>query len=517
MLEKRISSALASAHQAFLKQPLPVLLMLLAWAAVIAACAQPANRGTLPEARSLVQAVGQGQSQLATIAFDRYAKPTRELPIGVFDSGIGGLTVLEAILKVDAYNNETHQPGPDGRPDFEGERFIYLGDQANMPYGDYPAARKTDFLRELILGNVVFLLGDRYWPSATASAPRHDKPPVKAIVIACNTATAYGLDRINAAVKEWRVPVPVIGIVVAGADGAVRAIAGRNGKGAVAVLATVGTCQSEGYVHAIEQKAGEARIRTPQVIQQGCLGLASAIEGDPSYIRSAAATQSVDYHGPAVGNPAGPIDPGLLKQYDFKPQGLLGDLDQPATWKLNSVDNYIRYHTASLLEAYRRSGNGEPIGAVILGCTHFPYYKDEIAKSLERLRLFHAADGKEPYRKLILEKPEFIDPSDLTARRLYETLAGSGLLLQPHQQGALVADEFFISVPNTRLPGVQLDQTGGFTYDYKYGREAGHFEREYVRRVPMSRENLSREVCETIRTKMPAVWGRLVSFSMSAQ
>src|SRR5687768_12730338 len=54
------------------------------------------------------------------------------LPSGVFDSGIGGLTVLEAILKVDAFNNETLRPGADGKPDFAGERFIYLGDQANM-------------------------------------------------------------------------------------------------------------------------------------------------------------------------------------------------------------------------------------------------------------------------------------------------------------------------------------------------------------------------------------------------
>ena len=46
------------------------------------------------------------------------------LPIGVFDSGTGGLTVLEAILKLDAFNNETGKPGADGKPDFEKEQFI---------------------------------------------------------------------------------------------------------------------------------------------------------------------------------------------------------------------------------------------------------------------------------------------------------------------------------------------------------------------------------------------------------
>ena len=61
------------------------------------------------------------------------SKDTPDLPIGVFDSGIGGLTVLEEILKIDTFHNDSLAPGPDGRPDFENERFIYFGDQANMP------------------------------------------------------------------------------------------------------------------------------------------------------------------------------------------------------------------------------------------------------------------------------------------------------------------------------------------------------------------------------------------------
>ncbi len=61
------------------------------------------------------------------------------LPIGVFDSGVGGLTVLDAIIALDEFNNLSGKSGPDGVPDFEHERFVYLGDQANMPYGNYPA------------------------------------------------------------------------------------------------------------------------------------------------------------------------------------------------------------------------------------------------------------------------------------------------------------------------------------------------------------------------------------------
>jgi glutamate racemase len=58
---------------------------------------------------------------------------TRKLPVGVFDSGIGGLTVLEALLTLDVFHNDTLQPGADGVADFAQERFIYFGDQANMP------------------------------------------------------------------------------------------------------------------------------------------------------------------------------------------------------------------------------------------------------------------------------------------------------------------------------------------------------------------------------------------------
>ena len=105
-----------------------------------------------------------------------YRAELRELPIGVFDSGVGGLTVLEALKKHDRHDNRTGAEGADGVPDFQGERFIYLGDQANMPYGNYAAAGRTDFLRELILRDGLFLLGRRH--------ARGDKPPVKAIVIA---------------------------------------------------------------------------------------------------------------------------------------------------------------------------------------------------------------------------------------------------------------------------------------------------------------------------------------------
>ncbi|MHC4143695.1 MAG: glutamate racemase [Planctomycetota bacterium] len=366
-----------------MKKYITTLFVLMSCLAVRSTCAEPSDQAIRQEVSSFVETVERGKSGLFAVSFDRYATEMKDLPIGIFDSGIGGLTVLTAILQLDAFDNATLEPGPDGRPDFEHERFVYLGDQANMPYGNYPSEQKTYFLRELIMKDVVFLLGERYWPSAVSQSPRHDKPPVKAIVIACNTATAYGLETARASLEEWQLPVQVVGIVEVGAAGAVQAITLEGKKGAVAVLATVGTCRSEGYVRAIEGRAREAGIIPPTVIQQGCLGLAGAIEGDPSYISLSEPAQTVDYRGPAVGNKIAPIDPGFFAQYRFEPQGLLGDLGLPATWRLNSVENYIRYHTATLLEQYLQSDESDPISIVILGCTHFPLYKDEIAESLE--------------------------------------------------------------------------------------------------------------------------------------
>jgi glutamate racemase len=496
-----------------MKEKIFILLVLMFGPLLLTKCTERSEQATWQTIPSLVELVKQGESELFNVPFDRCETNTKPLPIGVFDSGIGGLTVLAAILDLDVFNNLTHEPAPDGRPDFENERFVYLGDQANMPYGNYPSEQKVDFLSELIIKDVVFLLGSRYWPSADSPNPHHDKPPVKAIVIACNTATAYGMESVRNALKQWDLPVHLVGVVEAGADGAIRTINQPGKRGTVAVLATVGTCKSQGYPRAIKKSAGQAGIDPPAVIQQGCLGLAGAIEGDPSYITSPEAAAAADYHGPAVDNKEAPIDPALFAQYSFEIKGFLGNLDSPLTWRLNSVENYIRYHTTSLVEQYRRSSNSEPISTVILGCTHFPYQMKRIANSFGRLRNFRKSDGSEPYKKLILEKLTFIDPAALTATKLYEAIADAKLLIDKADKSILTTDEFYISVPNASLAGARLAANGGFTYEYKYGRVPGNFAVEYVKRVPMSSANLSDAVRHSIKTAMPEVWKRLVTFS----
>ena len=496
-----------------MKEKIAILLVLMFGSLLLTTCTERSEQADGQTTPSLVELVKQGESELFNVPFDRYETDTKALPIGIFDSGIGGLTVLTAILELDAFNNLTHGPAPDGRPDFENERFVYLGDQANMPYGNYPSEQKVDFLRELIIKDVVFLLGSRYWPSADSPKPHHDKPPVKAIVIACNTATAYGLESVRDALKQWDLPIHLVGVVEAGADGAIQTINQPGKRGTVAVLATVGTCKSEGYVRAIKKSAGQAGIEQPAVIQQGCLGLAGAIEGDPSYINLPEAAAAADYHGPAVGNKTAPIDPALSAQYSFETKGLLGNLDSPVTLQLNSVENYIRYHTTSLVERYRKRGSPEPISTVILGCTHFPYQMDSIANSFGRLRNFRKDDGSEPYKSIIFEKLSFIDPAALTATQLYEALSDAGLLINKTDGSILTTDEFYISVPNASLARAKLEANGGFTYEYKYSRVPGNFAAEYVKRVPMSSANLSETVRHSIKTAMPEVWKRLVTFS----
>ena len=76
--------------------------------------------------------------------FAQQKQINKQLPIGVFDSGTGGLTILQAILTLDAFNNKTGDPGGDGIPDFSNEAFQYLADQANMPYGNNAAANKAN-------------------------------------------------------------------------------------------------------------------------------------------------------------------------------------------------------------------------------------------------------------------------------------------------------------------------------------------------------------------------------------
>ncbi|MDF3053073.1 MAG: Glutamate racemase, partial [Geminicoccaceae bacterium] len=133
-------------------------------------------------------------------------------PIGIFDSGIGGLTVARAVFE-----------------QLPSESTVYFGDTARVPYG--PKSPET--VRRYSLEILHWLLAQR----------------VKAVVIACNTSTAHALESLQA-----ESPVPVIGVIEPGARAAALHADGRP----IGVIGTAGTIASNAYAKAIHRIRGDA-------------------------------------------------------------------------------------------------------------------------------------------------------------------------------------------------------------------------------------------------------------------
>src|SRR6476469_1250620 len=134
------------------------------------------------------------------------------LPIGIFDSGVGGLTVYRALHE--------HLPN---------ERFVYLGDTARVPYGTKSLATVERYAVE----NARFLAAHG----------------IKLLVVACNTASALALPAIRAALE-----VDVVGVIGPGARAAV--VKGKS----IAVAATESTVQSGAYAAAIKKADADATV-----------------------------------------------------------------------------------------------------------------------------------------------------------------------------------------------------------------------------------------------------------------
>lgn len=134
----------------------------------------------------------------------------KDAPIGVFDSGVGGLTVAREIMR-----------------QIPNERIIYFGDTARVPYGSKSKETVTRFSRQIVRFLQTF--------------------QVKTIVVACNTASAYALEEL-----EKETDIPIIGVVKPGAKAAVEAT--RNGKiGVIATEATIGSRMYSKYIRELNQ------------------------------------------------------------------------------------------------------------------------------------------------------------------------------------------------------------------------------------------------------------------------
>lgn len=205
--------------------------------------------------------------------------PSCSAPIGVFDSGVGGLSVLTAL-----------------RQALPQEDFLYLADSAHAPYGE----KSPDYIRARCFALCDFLL----------------RQEVKAIVIACNTATAVALPALR---THYAVPIIALEPAVKPAVAASR----RHGVG---VLATARTLESQHFLELAARFANQA-----QIIPQACPRLVTLLEAG-------------EEHSPAM---------------------------QAA------VQDYV----APVLEA--------GADALVLGCTHFVFLRDQIAEAAGREVTLH--------------------------------------------------------------------------------------------------------------------------------
>jgi glutamate racemase len=176
----------------------------------------------------------------------------RNLPIGIFDSGVGGLTVYSAL----------HERLPN-------ERFIYLGDTARVPYGTKSLATVERYAVE----NARFL----------------EARGIKMLVVACNTASALALPAIRRAVS-----VEVVGVIEPGSRAAITVASDRR----IGVIATEATVQSHAYRSAISSIDPDA-----QIIERACpLFVSLAEEGwsDTSVARDVAQQYLGDFNKQSV-------------------------------------------------------------------------------------------------------------------------------------------------------------------------------------------------------------------------
>ncbi len=229
-----------------------------------------------------------------------------QAPIGIFDSGIGGLTVARAI-----YERLPH------------ESTIYFGDTARVPYGP----KSPDTVRRYSLEILHWLLGQG----------------VKAVVIACNTSTAHALDALQTAS-----PVPVIGVIEPGARAAVAALR----RGPIGVIGTAGTIASNAYARAIQA------VRPGTAVEQRACPLFVPLVEEGWFDHPAAELVAAEYLAPLQRAKVDVMVLGCTHYPLLKPllQRVMGD-------GIQLIDSGEET-AATVVGALRASGLDAPAGAV---------------------------------------------------------------------------------------------------------------------------------------------------------
>ena len=176
---------------------------------------------------------------------EKSMKIDRNAPVGVFDSGVGGLTVAREIMR-----------------NLPSEKIVYFGDTARVPYGSKSKETVIRYSRQIIR----FLLEQQ----------------VKAIVVACNTASAFALD----AVKD-ELDIPIIGVIEAGAR--VAAAETRNKRvGVIGTVGTVGSGIHEAYLKKLDPKiqvVGKACPLFVPLVEEGWLHDPVTVEVASRYLK----------------------------------------------------------------------------------------------------------------------------------------------------------------------------------------------------------------------------------------
>lgn len=140
--------------------------------------------------------------------------PLKNQAIGIWDSGAGGLTVMQQVVRLLPHEN-----------------IVYFGDTARVPYG----GKSRETIIRYSIENTIFLMEHQ----------------IKMLVVACNTANAHALDRLQNIFK-----IPIVGVVEPGAEKAVQAT--RSGR--IAVLGTRGTINSRAYHNEIQRRLPTASV-----------------------------------------------------------------------------------------------------------------------------------------------------------------------------------------------------------------------------------------------------------------
>lgn len=231
-------------------------------------------------------------------------------PIGVFDSGVGGVSVLRELVKL-----------------MPGEDYLYFGDSANAPYG----TKQLEQVKRMTIKNIEYLL----------------EQGAKSIVVACNTAT-------SAAVADLRKMYPELPLV--GIEPAIKPATEQNPGGRIVVMATPMTLRQEKFQRLMKRYEDQARI-----VPLPCPGLMEYVER--------------------------------------------GDLD----------GEDLRKYLTELLW----SVNDEPIDAVVLGCTHYPFAKPMI-------------------RQVVGENVKIYDGGPGTAREMKRRLQEAGIINDVQEKGKVI-------------------------------------------------------------------------------